>query len=280
MKSNSILIFIINLKQDTLRKKHMQELCKKYNLQVEFIEAVDGRALNTNKVEKVYSSKKAIDKIGRELSRGEIGCALSHKKIYQRIVDENISEAIVLEDDINFNKELLEILQKVDNFPNRWNIVLLGHHACLARDLETCCSFWERKSLNKKYMIARPCEIGCGTYGYILRLEAAIILLQDLEVIDRPIDHFTGSDEKLSLYVLTPPVVDIHQALSGNHAMKDRKTLQVELSRINKQKPIIYSGKRKILIFFHLDGIWDSLNRKYISMKHFFKKRRKYEKCA
>ena len=88
MSNNKISfpIFIINLSNDNEKKQYMQQLCNKYNLYPEFIEAVDGRLLNDNDISAVYSKDKAIKTISRELSKGEIGCALSHIKIYQKMI--------------------------------------------------------------------------------------------------------------------------------------------------------------------------------------------------
>ncbi len=280
-KKIDIPIYIINLKKDIEKKMHIQKLCKKYNLYPELIDAVDGRLLSEEEINEVYSSTKAINNIQRELSRGEIGCALSHINIYRKMVKENITEAIIVEDDIEFDNDLLKVLHKVNDFPNHWNLVLLGHHTCSARDLETNYSFWGKKDLDNKYMIVRPTEKGCGTYGYILKLEAAKILLNDLEIIEKPIDHYTGVDEKLNLYIINPAVVKINDFLSNHHhSMKDRKKLHDELRQVNKQKPIIYSRKRKALRFLHLNGIGDNINGKYIRLKHFLGKRRKYERCG
>ena len=82
-KKQNISIFIVNLKKDIEKKEYMQELCQKYNLQVEFIEAVDGRALDEEDIAELYSRDKSINEIRRELFVPEIGCALSHKYIYE-----------------------------------------------------------------------------------------------------------------------------------------------------------------------------------------------------
>ena len=99
----NVPIFIVNLKRAVDRKKQIQQICKEYNLNVEFIEAVDGSLLNKEEIECVYSETKTIEKIGRSLSKGEIGCALSHLAIYQKMLKENIKQAIIFEDDIVLN---------------------------------------------------------------------------------------------------------------------------------------------------------------------------------
>jgi len=103
-KENSLSIFVVNLKKDREKKEFIIALCKKYGLQIEFIDAVDGRNLSRANILDVYSKEEAIKNIGRELSSGEIGCALSHKKIYKKMLDENINQALILEDDVEFDQ--------------------------------------------------------------------------------------------------------------------------------------------------------------------------------
>ena len=278
MDVNKITCFIINLKHSTERKKHMQELCEKYGLNYEFIEAVDGRTLSEEEVAKVYPKKEVIKTLGREMSRGEIGVVLSQKQVYKKMLKNNIEVAMIFEDDIDFNEELKAILKQLNSFPKDWNLVLLGHHPDRSCVVKTSYSFWNQTKLNGYYKLVRPTELAVGAYGYLLKKSAAQILLNQLSIIEKPIDHLTGSDEKLNLYILTPPVIHIHQDLSDNyHNMEDRKKLQEELKN-KKILPKRVSRKRKLLIVLHLDRIWDTLRSKFYKIKKYFCKPRKYEK--
>jgi len=253
----------------------MQELCEKYNLNYEFIEAVDGRTLSEVEIEKIYSKEKVIKAIGREMSRSEIGVLLSQKSIYEKILKENIDNALIFEDDIEFDQRLITVLNEIENFPKYWNLILLGHHSPRGRDIETSYSLWGQEKVTDKFKLARPAELGFGAYGYLLKKSAAKVLLEELNEIEKPLDHITGSDEKLNLYVLIPAVVDIHQDLSENyHNMHDRKELIKSIEQKNKK---YFTLKRKALIFLHLDKLWDNLPKKYTRLKNIIKMRRTYK---
>jgi glycosyl transferase family 25 len=117
-----IPIFVISLPQATqkqeLVKKHMQNL----GIPFEFVYGVDGRLLSEEELQKVFDRKKSYNYYkwyrnrkgiaGVELSRGEIGCTLAHRKVYQKIVDENIKLAVVLEDDVLVTKDFLPVIEK------------------------------------------------------------------------------------------------------------------------------------------------------------------------
>lgn len=61
----------------------------------------------------------------RPISDGEIGCALSHRRIWQNMVDEDIAYALVLEDDITIDKRLLDLL-RADNFYYKYDFINLS----------------------------------------------------------------------------------------------------------------------------------------------------------
>ena len=118
-----IPIFIISLpkatqKQELLRK-HMQNL----GIPFEFIWGVDGKLLNEEELQKVFDKEKSYNyykwyrnrtgSAGVELSRGEIGCTLAHRKVFKKIVDENIGRAIILEDDVLVAEDFLPVIEKV-----------------------------------------------------------------------------------------------------------------------------------------------------------------------
>lgn len=73
-----------------------------------FVDAVDGRALSPQELEVAYDEARAVRTCGRPLSLPEIGCALSHRRVYEIIAQRNLAAALVLEDDAEFGPELSE----------------------------------------------------------------------------------------------------------------------------------------------------------------------------
>ena len=90
--------FIINLKESTDRRQYMINEMKKTNLEYEFFDAVNGR--NIRNIDEIYLREDSLKKIRKILTYGEIGCAMSHLLIYKKMIDENIEQALILEDDI------------------------------------------------------------------------------------------------------------------------------------------------------------------------------------
>lgn len=227
-------VFIINLKKDTAKKQHMQKLCATFNLQAEFIEAVDGTLLSDKEIDAVYSKKHAIEIVGRALTKGEIGCALSHKLIYQKIIDENIQTALILEDDVDFDKGLLDCLNKIDAFPKKWELLLLGHYCAHSREIATDFNIWYKKRL-LNHIIRRPCERGYGTHGYCLNNRGARKLAKHTSIISLPIDWYTGNEKYINVYIVQNPIIHNNEKLSMmSNLTDDRNKIEKKYIDMNK----------------------------------------------
>lgn len=111
---NNIPIYVINLKRRPDRKHQIETRLnnlgiKNYNI----IEAVDSRNLTQEDLSIKYN-----DNIARELRRympsAEIACALSHIKIANKIINDNLPYAIVLEDDVQLTLDFKKFLKQFD----------------------------------------------------------------------------------------------------------------------------------------------------------------------
>jgi len=106
-----------------------------------------------------------------QLTRGAIGCFLSHLLIYQRIVEEDEDAvALVLEDDIDFKPTVRKQIEKALQEVVPWDIYLLG---------------WHRKSPGSGSV-----SYFWGTYGYLIRSSGAAKILAEVEAegLDGQID--------------------------------------------------------------------------------------------
>lgn len=96
--------FIINLDSSTERRATIAKQCETAGIPYQFIPAVNGKQLSQKEISQHTRS------VNYAFKPGEIGCALSHLKIYQKIVNENIAQALILEDDALLTEQLPEVL--------------------------------------------------------------------------------------------------------------------------------------------------------------------------
>lgn len=206
----SIPIFVINLPQSTDRKAFMQAQCKSVDISLIFIDAVNGKDISKSDIERYVEQDTAKKLFGRELLLGEIGCALSHKKIYQKMVDENIPYAVILEDDAVVKEVFNEVIKSILFSDINWELVLLGHHKDIHKRLFSPLSIWGRSHISSQFTLNRLADFGFGGYGYIIKLKGAEKLLVELDKIQKPIDHYIPDNGVLNVYALSPTVVKVN----------------------------------------------------------------------
>lgn len=123
MTKNLIMkIFVINLETEQVRMKKMEQQLNSLGFVFERIPAVNGGKLSQDKISELYDEKKAVQVLGRKLRLAEIGCSASHMLIYRKIIEENISISLVIEDDAIISpkiKDLYDAITSDSKMPDR-----------------------------------------------------------------------------------------------------------------------------------------------------------------
>lgn len=91
-----IPIFWINLERAYRRREKMEEYFKKYDLNAERIEAVDGNNIDLEEYKKNYN-------INERMNKYEVSCAFSHLKTIETCYNKGLDYALILEDDVTFD---------------------------------------------------------------------------------------------------------------------------------------------------------------------------------
>lgn len=246
--SEEIPIFIINLKQDSHKRKHMEKLCKQHNLNYQFIDAVYGKDLDEETLAKVYNKKESIDLIGRELSKGELGCALSHISIYRHMVDKNIKQAIIFEDDIHIEDDFSSIIQNINTLPDNWELVLLGYFKGSVEKEKLVKSYLRyRKKITDKLELVRLRQKASGSHGYLINLKGSKKLIEALKTIHLPIDHYTGDDKYTNLYAVFPRIIRVDDFFAKKQSSLDLERNQIIAKFNPSPQRLIYKLNKEIL---------------------------------
>ncbi|XP_067613087.1 glycosyltransferase 25 family member [Eurosta solidaginis] len=98
-------IYMINLERRPERRTKMEKLFHEIGLDVEYFPAVDGKNLNTEVLQQLgvkFLPGYEDPYHGRQMTMGEVGCFLSHYRIWEKIVERQQNEVLVLEDDVRF----------------------------------------------------------------------------------------------------------------------------------------------------------------------------------
>jgi glycosyl transferase family 25 len=113
--------------------------------------------------------------LGRYMTRGEFGCALSHLQVYSAIANGKHDAAIVLEDDALVSGDLFQICEAVINAA-RFDVLLLGYSKVNAHD--QCLRNLTEPMLKIAQVFGRDVGLAyrerrSGTVGYLITKEGA-----------------------------------------------------------------------------------------------------------
>uniref|UniRef100_A0AAQ6AHH3 procollagen galactosyltransferase n=1 Tax=Amphiprion ocellaris TaxID=80972 RepID=A0AAQ6AHH3_AMPOC len=182
-------VFMINLVRRSDRRERMLRTLYEQELSCKVVAAVDGKALNMSDIEPMGIKMLPGYKDpyhGRPLTKGELGCFLSHYNIWKEIVDRGLKTSLVIEDDLRFEvffrRRLQTLLQEVTTHKLDWDLIYIGRKRMQVDHPE--------KSVPKIHNLVEA-DYSYWTLGYMLSLQGAQKLLR-AEPLSRmlPVDEF------------------------------------------------------------------------------------------
>uniref|UniRef100_A0A8C5H4J0 Glycosyl transferase family 25 domain-containing protein n=1 Tax=Gouania willdenowi TaxID=441366 RepID=A0A8C5H4J0_GOUWI len=126
-------IYLINLRRRPDRRERMLFSLNELEIDVKVVDAVDGNALNSSDIKLL-----GVDLLpgyydpfsGRTLTKGEVGCFLSHFFIWKEMVDLQMDKAMIFEDDVrfqaNFKRRVIRLMEEVEQAELDWDIIYVG----------------------------------------------------------------------------------------------------------------------------------------------------------
>jgi glycosyl transferase family 25 len=181
--------------------------CARFELEPEIFSGVDGQNLTEAELrELIYAPD--INK----LSRGEVGCSLSHLGIYRDMIEKDISRALILEDDSVFNQDPRPLLAELERQPaDTPEVYLLTH-----RD---------------NYLTAlKPKQVGAfkfyrgwsgaGAHGYVITCKAATNLLSFNAPVKCENDWWKlfQTNDLIRLFISEKEIIALHNEFSAPEA--------------------------------------------------------------
>ncbi|GMT19323.1 hypothetical protein PFISCL1PPCAC_10620, partial [Pristionchus fissidentatus] len=199
-------IYVINLRRRPERRAIMQTICDVIALECEFLDATDGRSLPSSYT--VTQLDSFIDpSTKRKMTNGEVGCFLSHYRIWEEVSSLGLSRVLVLEDDARIIdgafKMINEMMEDIVKTRTNWGLIYMGRK----RTKEHIKSdMWVEG-------IRHLSTVGYSywTVGYALSLEGAKTLLGG-----NPLERMVPVDEYL------PIMADVHPNEEWKQAFKSR----------------------------------------------------------
>ena len=205
-------VYVINMDRDKNRLAFINKQFRKYNYTPERISAIATKDGEYKKYEKNFKQN-----IGGN-DPNAISCALSHLKVYKKIMSDNVPFGLVIEDDITVTGYITKLPDIIKSLPKDWDVLWIGN----------CRSKWPRNACSSipdpEYDMDKVDEItpnlyrftseeckktgNCpmGTDAYIIHRRAISKILNDYKV-DVPIDSYLQMNESLNKYFTIPSLI-------------------------------------------------------------------------
>jgi len=189
-----IKAYLINLDRSPGRLEFMQAQFDALGLAVERVSGVDGSAIDLTPYQ------------GSRLTPGEVGCFLSHRAIWQKLVDSSEERALVMEDDVRLSDALPGLLVGTDWIPPGAGVVKLDTSGKRIGVRKLAAPAPGGRTL-------RPMRtVHMGAAGYILSRDFAATLIERSVVLPEAVDRFMFGNQATArddgrLWQLVPAVV-------------------------------------------------------------------------
>ncbi|XP_038230096.1 inactive glycosyltransferase 25 family member 3 isoform X2 [Dermochelys coriacea] len=240
-------IFLINLVRRPDRRHRMLSSLYELEIDPQVVDAVDGSALNSSDIKIL-----GVDLLpgyydpfsGRTLTKGEVGCFLSHYYIWKEIVARGLEKSVVFEDDVRFEAyfkvRLTRLMEELEWAQLDWDLIYLGRKQMNSEDEEPVEDV-------RNLVVA---EYSYWTLAYIVSQRGAQKL-----IAAEPLSKMLPVDEFLPIMYDKHPNEDYKQ----HFANRDLLVYSVHPLLVY---PTHYTGDSKWLSDTETSTIWDDDSKK------------------
>jgi len=207
----NIKTYVISLADEEIRRENIKKQLNELNIEFQFFDAIDFRNVPIETLGNYTTQDFKYKKPLRPLTRGEIGCSLSHLTLISKLKQNLNSDAfLILEDDAILMPQLYTFIHsdKLKSFD--WDIIILGYSKL------SCCDFnsFYLKEPIKKIEKVDNINIGlvwnewtCGTVSYLINAKC-LSKINSIQVSSMA-DDWSYIKEKfnLSIYHIRPLLV-------------------------------------------------------------------------
>jgi glycosyl transferase family 25 len=212
-----VKIYVISLSDAQQRRDHVWSQLAGAELPWEIVDAVRAE---DRLVQQMLEESRKSSKWHKSLRAGEVACYMSHVRVWQKMLDEGVESALILEDDFQLKKPVDEIVRILLGFQSEYDMIKLFGTPRKSRCLE------KRAADGQSYELHQAFSIKGITVAQWVRATAVPRLIAKAQKMERPIDmDFKHHWEyPMKIYHLIPAMVDEVSAQLGGSSIGQRKT--------------------------------------------------------
>ena len=125
--------------------------------------------------------------------------------IYKKMIDENIEQALILEDDVTFLDGFIDVYKKIEKINVGNKIILLG--TIVNKKIK---KIWKKK-LTAEHSMYLVLNNYAGAYGYIIGLDAAKKIYYHNKKIFIEADKWKYYRRLFQIWLVSPSVVTVDE---------------------------------------------------------------------
>jgi glycosyl transferase, family 25 len=217
-------IYYVNLDEDTNKNKFFLDQISKTSLKDKCLRfsAINGKEIDINQVDDKILTKNGRSSIvkkkqkifGVSLTYGSLGCALSHKILWEECANSN-NPYLVFEDDAiphkDFDKIFNSIVNRISSI--KYDLFYLGYNQIPG--------FRKAKIDN---VISKPSGLITGTYGYIVSPTGANKLLSIFPISKQIDSSISDNLAKFNVYCSTTQIIHASSSF-GSKTQRDKSCI-------------------------------------------------------
>ena len=193
-----MITYLINLKRANDRLVSAKETFDKAGIIFNLEEAVDGKDLSLP--HKNYSELKYNLLHGKKTNLGELGCYLSHLNVLKKFLSTKEDWALVCEDDIEFNEDIVEIINDALRSEISFDLLRLSGGSNKTKEIGLPLKL---KKIRNKFFLSLNFGFKSGTGCYLINRHGAKNIIKKINKMSLPIDHAMDRDWILNLRSLS-----------------------------------------------------------------------------
>ena len=123
-------IFVITLERSANRQAHINKVLHGLNYQFFFGADKNNFSIKELEEKNIYNEVLAVKhhRYNKPMNAGQIGCALSHKHIYEEILKEGYERTLILEDDVEPAEASIQLFPEIINeLPADWELLYFDY---------------------------------------------------------------------------------------------------------------------------------------------------------
>ncbi len=218
-------IFLINLDRASDRLALVEKQFRDLGLDFERLPAVDAKSTSEEILNKHYSKSLNRKHYFTSLTKTEIACYMSHLKAMNKVIEEDLDYAIILEDDIVLYPNFKYVHNIIASIKEDWEYLKLQINQGRKKKITKRNPIEVASLPDVNFEHISWSKIPIGASAYVISKKAAKKFLKTYPLVYRPadVDLQFPWEHKINITGISPELVGLNSTLESSVQSKKQK---------------------------------------------------------